>query len=81
MREHRRRARGVVVGAVVDLSGLVLAGERVAGVAAAEVIVVRAERDPRLARRRSTGVVAGRYATTLWPVCFSRTTARVTRDA
>ena len=65
--QHRRGARRVVVGAEMDLAGFVLAGERVAGFAVAEVIVVRAERDPRLRdagrrrRRRQVGddVVAG----------------------
>ena len=49
--EHRGRARRIVVRAVVNLAGFFLAGERVAVVAAAEMVVVRAQRNPRLDRR------------------------------
>ena len=46
--EDRRRARRVVVGAVVDAAGFFFARQRVAIAAAPEVIVVRAGGDPRL---------------------------------
>ena len=44
-RQHGSRPRGVVVGTRVDLAGFVLPGKRTAALAAAEVVVVRANDD------------------------------------
>ena len=57
-----------------------LLGERVAVAAAPEVIVVRAERDPRPLDAGRSALVAGRYATTLRPVCVSRCDRGLDRD-
>jgi hypothetical protein len=57
LRERRRnredggRSRGVVVGTKMHLARFVLAGERVASLSVSQMIVVRAERDPRLGGR------------------------------
>jgi hypothetical protein len=53
--EHGGRARRVVVGAHMHAPGLFFGGERVAVIAAAQMIVVRAEDYPRLVRRRAAG--------------------------
>ena len=52
MRQHGRRARGVVVGAAMHASGFLFGRERQAVGAGSEMIVVRAERDPGLGTRR-----------------------------
>src|SRR5262249_16296233 len=57
-RQYRRRARRVVVGAVVNLVRLVLARQRVAGLAVTEMLVGRADRTPRLGDR--AGRLGGR---------------------
>ena len=58
--ENGGRSRRVVVRAEMNLAGVVLAGQRVARFAVAEVIVVRADARPTALPTASTGVVAGR---------------------
>ncbi len=63
--QHGRRARGVVVGAAMHASGFLLRRERQAVGAGPEMVVVRAEGDPRLRtrrRRRRRGQIAADVA-------------------